>query len=849
MIHNSLTRKVFWLFFPLAVISIIFGAFVYYSQSTIQQSNTKINLVKDFQLQLKQLETFHPHSLHLGADGHRKNFEEEIKKTKEKANRLDFIYSDISLELRKQLEKIPFFMENFSRAYQELFDLFFLDAEFPKKNARILKILHKESETHGVDNNLTNTHLIHILFQKMMILQLDIHHNRQITTLSELKKIIIQIKSNSTNPKIHALSQEFIDNTETNYINYLEIKNREAFLKNTAAQFFQITSDTIEAVKQENNKTRSFFTWTILCFTLAVIFVNLFSWLWSSRYIRRFLKNQQHAMTALENRNYNFTLPSIPKDEIGDLTLALQTLAGNFKESLAQLKDSEKKYRDLVDNLGDWVWEVDENGRYTYANNAIKNLLGYTPSEIIGKTPFDLMPDNEVVRIKRIFSEYINKQQSFSALKNINLHKDGHEVILETSAQPIIDENGFLQGYRGVDRDITDKELAVQEQARLEEQLYQAQKMESIGRLAGGVAHDFNNILSAINGYAELSLIKMDPDNPYRKDMSTILESGQRAARLTQQLLAFSRKQIIKQEQLNINNELKETYKMLRRLLGEDIEIETYYSENIWPVKADRSQLEQVIMNLVVNARDAMPQGGKLTIETTNVTLDDSYTQKHYGMTGGDYVMLAITDNGQGMTEEILENIFEPFYTTKDMTKGTGLGLATVHGIIKQNGGEINVYSEPEKGTTFKIYLPRAQDNHNKKDSLPTPSSHAPHGTETILLVEDDELVRNLSFDILTNQGYTVLVAQDGLEALNMCQEYQGHINLLLTDVVMPKMSGTELAENIIKFYPDIHILFMSGYTENAIVQNGILKSGVNFVHKPIAPQTLSVTIRKLLDS
>jgi PAS domain S-box-containing protein len=849
MMYKSLTRKVFWLFFPLAVISIIFGSFVYYGQSTIQQSNAKINLAKDFQLQLKQLETMHPHSIHLGAGGNRKNFEEEIKKTEEKANRLVLIHSDISSELRERLKKIPFFMENFSRAYRELFNLFVLDAKFPKKNARLLKILHKESETHGVDKNLDNTYLIHNLFQEMMILQVGIYHNRKMTTLPELKKIIIRIKSNSTNPKIHALSQEFIDNIEANYINYLEIRNREAFLKNTADQFFQIASDTIEAVKQESNKTQALFIWIIFCFTLAVIFVNLISWLWSSRYIRRFLKNQHHAMAALENRNYDFTLPSVPKDEIGDLTLAMQTLASNFKESLIQLKDSEKKYRELVDNLSDWVWEVDEKGRYTYASKAIKELLGYSSSEIIGISPFDLMPDNEATRIKRIFSEYINEKQSFSALKNINLHKDGHEVILETSAQPIIDENGILRGYRGIDRDITDRELAVQEQARLEEQLYQAQKMESIGRLAGGVAHDFNNILSAINGYAELSLIKMDPDNPYRKDMSTILESGQRAARLTQQLLAFSRKQIIKQEQLNINNELKEINKMLRRLLGEDIEIETYYSEDIWPVKTDRSQLEQVIINLAVNARDAMPHGGKLTIETTNVTLDESYIKKYYDMKAGDYVMLAITDNGQGMAKEVMEHIFEPFYTTKDMTKGTGLGLATVHGIIKQNGGEINVYSEPEKGTTFKIYLPRAGGNNNKKDLLPAPSSHAPHGTETILLVEDDELVRNLSFDILTNQGYTVLVAQDGLEALDMCQGYQGHINLLLTDVVMPKMSGTELAEKITKFYPVIHILFMSGYTENAIVQNGILKSGVNFVHKPITPQILSLTVRKILDS
>lgn len=288
---------------------------------------------------------------------------------------------------------------------------------------------------------------------------------------------------------------------------------------------------------------------------------------------------------------------------------------------------------------------------------------------------------------------------------------------------------------------------------------------------------------------------------------------------------------------------------MLRRLLGEDIEIETFYSKDIWPVKADRSQLEQVIINLAVNARDAMPQGGKLLIETTNIVLDEVYTNEHYEIKAGDYVMLAITDNGHGMTGELLEHIFEPFFTTKEMSKGTGLGLATVYGIIKQNGGEINVYSEPEKGTTFKIYFPRAEGDNSKKDSLRAPQSPSPSGTETILLVEDEELVRKLCFDILTNQGYTVLEAKNGMEALDRCQGYHGHIDLLLTDVVMPKMSGTELAEKITKFHPDIHILFMSGYTENAIVQNGILKTGVNFVHKPVTPQILAVAVRKLLDS
>ncbi|MBU0680086.1 MAG: PAS domain S-box protein [Proteobacteria bacterium] len=849
MMFKSLVGKVFWLFFPLAVISIIFGAVVYHGQATIQQSNAKINLLKDFQLQLKLLETLHPHAVHLKEFRYRENFEGEIAKTEAMAKSLVQVHDDISPDFRERLEKIPFFMGNFSRAYLELFDLYILDTQLPEKNVRLLEALHKETDIPGVIDNPANIHHVKDLLQEMMVLQVGIYHNRQITALPKLKKNIAAITANSKNPAIQALTEEFGANIEANYINYLGIVNREEFLASTAKRFFEVATDTIAAVSQESKKTQTHFIWTIFSFTLVVICVNLLSWRWASLYIRGFLKNQQQAMTALAQGNYEFSLPAVPEDEVGDLTRALQTLAGNLKASLGKLTSSEKKYRDLVDNLSDWVWEIDENGRYIYASGVVQELLGYTSEEILGKSPFDLMSDEEAVRVGRIFSEFFLQRQSFSGLKNSNLHRDGHEVILETSGRPIFDEEGVFRGYRGIDRDVTAREMAMQEQARLEEKLYQAQKLESIGRLAGGVSHDFNNILSAINGYAELVLFKMAPDAPFRQEVSTILESGQRAARLTQQLLAFSRKQIIKQEKLDINKEVNNLYKMLRHLISEDVEIKIFYGEDVWPVNVDRSQLEQVIINLAVNARDAMPGGGQLTIETANVVLDDVYSKKHIDIEAGNYVMLAVTDNGQGMTEEVQENIFEPFFTTKEQSKGTGLGLATVYGIVKQNGGVINVYSEPGQGTIFKIYLPKTEGGSSEKEAPRSPQSLSAGGTETILLVEDSDLVRRLCCDVLTSQGYTVIEAQDGVEALDVYQGYQAHIDLLLTDVVMPKMNGRELAEKIKKINPGIHVLYMSGYTENAIVQNGILKNGINFVHKPISPQLLSDTIRILLDS
>ncbi len=388
------------------------------------------------------------------------------------------------------------------------------------------------------------------------------------------------------------------------------------------------------------------------------------------------------------------------------------------------------------------------------------------------------------------------------------------------------------------------------EKAALMEQLLQSQKMESIGRLAGGVAHDFNNILSAINGYAEICLLKMGDDGPYREELGIILASGERAARLTQQLLAFSRKQIMRQELIDINIEIDDTYKMLERLLGEDVEIDISKGEELWLVKADRSQLEQVVINLAINASDAMPTGGKLAIETENVTFDGKYLKEHYDISRGDYVMLAISDNGHGMDANVKEHIFEPFFTTKDKGKGTGLGLAMVYGIVKQNQGEIQVYSEPGQGTVFKIYLPRAAETPEKEvENVPGKNDIDSSGTETILLVEDDTVVREMSLAILRVLGYTVLEAENGEDALQVCSHFHGVIDLLLTDVVMPKMNGPELAGKMRELFPGIKVLFMSGYTENAIVHHGVLEEGVNFIHKPITPQSLSREVRSILES
>jgi len=387
--------------------------------------------------------------------------------------------------------------------------------------------------------------------------------------------------------------------------------------------------------------------------------------------------------------------------------------------------------------------------------------------------------------------------------------------------------------------------LIEREQAK-EEQLRQSQKMEAVGKLAGGIAHDFNNLLTAITGYSELTLRELPTDSPFYSKVTEIKKAGERAATLTRQLLAFSRKQILQPKVLDLNAVIPEMEKMLRRLIGEDIVLETVLDRSLGQVKADPGQMEQILLNLCVNARDAMPEGGRLTIQTTNVSLKQAYRNQQVSIRAGNYVMFSVSDNGCGMNAETQARIFEPFFTTKELGKGTGLGLSTVYGIVKQSDGTIWVYSEVDKGTTFKIYLPRVDEV--RAEEAPAESHIVPRGNETILVVEDEEIVRTLSTEILENQGYRVLAAGNGEEGLRVCKEFYGAIDLLITDVVMPHMSGRELAEQLATIRPDTRVLYMSGFTDDAIVRHGVLDDGVFFIQKPFSPDALAIKARSVLD-
>jgi signal transduction histidine kinase len=431
---------------------------------------------------------------------------------------------------------------------------------------------------------------------------------------------------------------------------------------------------------------------------------------------------------------------------------------------------------------------------------------------------------------RRLQEQNIQLQAAQAALRRAN--EDLERRVAERTAE-LAQANAILQAQIG-------------ERKRLEAQFLQAQKMEGIGRLAGGVAHDFNNLLTAITGYAGLARDTLTPTDPLHDDLEAILEAANRAAALTRQLLIFARRQVLEPRVLNLNDLVLNVDKLLRRLIGEDIELVTLPTPDLWLVKADANQIEQMVVNLAVNARDAMPDGGTLTIETANVVLGETYARQHVGVTPGPCVRLAVSDTGVGMTPEVQAQIFDPFFTTKEAGKGTGLGLATCYGIIKQHGGHIWVYSEVGHGTTFKVYLPRGMEAADIRLIEQAPEAEL-RGNETVLLVEDEGAVRQLAARVLRQLGYTVLEAGDGADALRVADKHCGAIDLLLADVVLPQLRGTALAECLQERLPDLKVLFMSGYTDQTIVHHNILEPDVAFLQKPFSPELLARKVREVL--
>jgi two-component system cell cycle sensor histidine kinase/response regulator CckA len=503
---------------------------------------------------------------------------------------------------------------------------------------------------------------------------------------------------------------------------------------------------------------------------------------------------------------------------------------------------TEAKYRALIEQVAavSYIAELGLHGEWLYVSPQVEAIFGYTPDEWLAQsdqwTRYVPQEDHPVIHAAE---KACLTARRFQAEYRIT-RKDGQIIWVSDTAVvvPGSDNHPLMEG---IIVDITERKA-------LENQLQQARRMEAVGRLAGGIAHDFNNLLTIIKGYVEMATNRNLAQPELRSDLQHIGDASERAGTLVRQLLAFSRKQVLKPKVLDLNCIVLNLDKLLRRLLAETVEMKTIVGKDVGAVKADPSQIEQVIMNLVVNARDAMPKGGRLLIETSNVELDDTYAQDHATVRPGRYVMLAITDTGIGMTADTVAHIFEPFYTTKGSGSGTGLGLSTVYGIVKQSGGYIWAYSEPGKGTTFKVYLPRVEDRVEVSSTIETPAPAASQGNETILLVEDEPAVRELTRMVLSGRGYSVIEALNPQEAERLAGSYGAEIHLLLTDVVMPGMSGRELAKRLTARHPHLRVLYMSGYTYNVIAEGGTLEEGVSFLQKPFTPQVLSQKVRETLD-
>jgi PAS domain S-box-containing protein len=513
------------------------------------------------------------------------------------------------------------------------------------------------------------------------------------------------------------------------------------------------------------------------------------------------------------------------------------------------LRESEEKYRNIFENAVEGMFQSTPEGRFINVNPAFAKMLGYaSPEDVISSisditTQYYVDPDDQ-----HSFDMLIKKDEIIQNFEFKAKRKDGSQIWVSTNTRAVYDQDGEIVLYEGNDINITDRKQAEEEKEKLEGPLNQAQKMESVGRLAGGVAHDFNNMLGVILGHTELALLRTDDKNKLCSDLKEIQKAAKRSADITKQLLAFARKDIISPKKLDLNDIVESMLNMLRRLIGEDIDLVWQPATHLWPVKMDPTQIDQILANLCVNARDAIDGVGKLTIETGRKTFDEEYCKEHAGFIPGDFVLLAVSDNGCGMDKDTLKNLFEPFFTTKEVGKGTGLGLATIYGIVKQNNGFINVYSEPGQGSTFKIYLPRLVDDEDIDKAVPEKKAAA-GGTETILLLEDEPTILRMTRMMLERKGYSVLPAATPGEAIDLAKTHADKIHLLMTDVVMPEMNGRDLAGQLIPLYPEIKLLFMSGYTANVIAHQGELDDGVAFIQKPFSMADMTEKVREVLDT
>lgn len=852
----KLTQKVFWIFFSIVFITLILALNQFVTYYTQQNFNTVVSHIHNLQNQVRQLDQMRLSLFLPDNQFDKEGFERLVKRSSETRVSLRSDLPQISTPLLAKLDRMDFHLKNYSRSLLEL-------AESIDEYQKLTTVIHKSLRAlHLHDHFSAQSLRLHqskppyfdadeagittISDLELIVLLSSYVHHRKFELLPQVEQVVARIKLTYKDDILAAELDQLMLMLVQYYQSDLHLADRRQFVETASENFLSLTHQMLVELADIGTKKQRWISQLSVVISIFGVLAAFFYWYRIRIYLRRFLFNQNQVMHAIKDESEDILLSQQSNDELGALTSTLKNLSVELKGKKEDLLVSEKKYRLLVESLSDWIWETNANNRFSYCNQAGEQITGYSPVEMVGRKYLVLSRDCEEVSVFEHIEGHFRAQTPFVNLERKILCADGSLRHLISSGIPLFDNEGGFIGFRGIDRDITALVEAREKHDQLEMKLQHAQKMESIGRLAGGIAHDFNNILSAIIGYTELILLRLEKDHRCYKHVREIRSSGERAASLTRQLLAFSRKQARKPEILDLGREVHELDDMLQRLVGEQVSIQIRSEGGLWPVCVDKSQLEQVIVNLTVNAKDAMPDGGRIDIILQNVSLSESNSTSP-SLAGGDYVQLTVADNGCGMVPEVMQNIFDPFFTTKGQDKGTGLGLAMVYGIVTQNNGDIQVSSELDKGTRFQILLPRSRQPAKFVGTLPQDKALR-KGSEAILMVEDEAVLLTMHADFLRSLGYRVITAVDGHDALQKFSEMTGKLDLLVTDIVMPNMGGVELAGKLAEKIPHLKVLYMSGYTDHKLFDQGVLQEGVNFLHKPVSPIDVVNFFEKLLD-
>ncbi|MBI5015639.1 MAG: PAS domain S-box protein [Deltaproteobacteria bacterium] len=834
--------KVFAVFCALAATTTGLGVVVFFGARDLRQASAELQTTKEFQVRVEKLELFTRARKLRASDP--EAFGGEFDAVRTLAASIARLAPELPGRLRPRVTSLDEHLGYVHTAFRELFAHYAADRRAGQAQRNREEALRTRLANLPPQAQLR----VYPPVQLLENLTEQCLADYDPALLPRIRAAAAEIRRLSPDRELTRHADRLILNAEEAFLNHLAIVDKERFLADAADRFSEIATQAIEAISRASEHRQRQLTLAVAIAVASSALLTLLFWAAARRYIRRALAQIHGSIQSIRSGVYDYPVPAVPDDEVGDLTLFLRELAGSLEQSLRRARESEEKFRSLVEDVSDWVWETDGSGRLVYASPVVGHLLGVDPAAVLGETLDALLSGDDADRVAGLLAQSLAEKRPARSVEASVVRPDGSRAVLESSWQPVEDDQGRLQGLRGISRDVTERKRAEEEQARLRSQLLQAQKMEAIGTLTGGIAHDFNNLLQSIGGYTEMLLRRKAEDDPDRSKLQTIEKATRRAADLTRQLLVFGRKVETQAGVLNLNDEVTQVRDLLGRTIPKMVEIRTRLAPGLWKVSADPTQIEQVLVNLAVNAKDAMPEGGVLEFATENLWAEAGTHGGPPDLPPGRYVCLTVTDTGHGMDADTLEHAFEPFFTTKDVGKGTGLGLAMVYGIVQSHQGRILCQSAPRRGTTFHVYLPALQaEERPAMDTRPAPAAPAEGGGETLLVVDDEEPLLELAEEILGEAGYETLRAESGEAALSLLRSGAG-VDLVLLDLNMPGMGGLECLRQLREITPDLRVLVASGYPAGPLRADLALLGAGPLLRKPYRAADLLSAVRESLD-